>query len=255
MSYNKSKNVSDNLHDYFEKAILDQVYKPGDRLPAERELCEKKGYARATVRAAYRSLQEKGLIRIRRGGGAYVQEVDSSLVADGLATLIKYRKVSLRHFFEFRDAFEARCVACAVERATQEQIDALRAHIDDLAEFLKTHGKTLEFYQKELALHTDIAKMTGNPMFEWIALTHQHSIESFNEYIDGIFLAKDEPLEDVIGDWRLLANAIENREAGWAVAVMESHVFRFRKIIQGLSENESGLVPENQKNSINSRGK
>lgn len=244
MPNNRSKNVSDDLHEHFEKAILDKVYRPGDRLPAERELCEKKGYARATVRAAYRSLQEKGLIRIRRGGGAYVQEVDSSLVADGLATLIKYRKVSLRHFFEFRDAFEARCVACAVERATPEQINSLKAHIDELAEYLDTHGKTLEFYQKELALHTDVARMTGNPLFEWIALTHQHSIESFNEYIDGIFLAKDEPLEDVIGDWRLLADALENREASWAVAVMESHVFRFRKIIQGLSENET--PPANQ---------
>lgn len=71
---------------------------------------KKKGMPGETVRAAYRSLQEKGLTHIRRGGGAYVQELDSSLVADVLSMLIKHRKVSSQHFFELREAFEARCI-------------------------------------------------------------------------------------------------------------------------------------------------
>lgn len=238
MSSKKSKNASDSIHDYFEKAIMDGVFKLGDRLPSERELCEKEGYGRGTVRAAYRSLQEKGLIHIRRGGGAYVQEVDSSLVANGLATLIKHHKVSIQHFFEFRDAFEARSVAYAVERATPEQIDAFKAHVEELAGFLEAQEKTDAFFQMELGLHTEIARMSGNPLFEWIAGTHQHSIASFNEYVDGLIFAVEEPLEDVIADWRLLVKAMENREVTLAVAVMESHVFRFKKIVQALIEKE-----------------
>ena len=209
----QTKTTSDSIHDYFEKAILDHVFKPGDRLPSERELCEEKGYGRGTVRAAYRSLQEKGLIRIRRGGGAYVQELNSSLVADLLSTLIKHRQVSIRHFFEFREIFETRSVAYAVERATPEQIDSLKAHVEELAVFLKTHGRTHEFYQMELSLHTEVARMSGNPLFDWIASTHQHSSTSFNEYVNDYFLEQGEPLEKVVEDWRSLVKALENREA------------------------------------------
>ena len=90
----------------------------------------------------------------------------------------------------------------------------------------------------ELGLHTELARMSGNPMFEWIASTHQHSSDSFNEYVNGFFLAADEPVADVIEDWRLLAKALENREVTLAVAAMQAHVFRYRKIIQGLTENE-----------------
>jgi DNA-binding FadR family transcriptional regulator len=88
----------------------------------------------------------------------------------------------------------------------------------------------------ELSLHTEVARMSGNPLFEWIANTHQHSSTSFNEYVNDYFLEQGQPLEKVVEDWRSLVKALENREATLAVALMQSHVFRFRKIVQGLKE-------------------
>ena len=55
---------------------------------------------RGTVRAAYHSLQQKGLIEIRHGGGAFVQEIDSSVAGDTLSTLIRYRRISTQHLQE-----------------------------------------------------------------------------------------------------------------------------------------------------------
>jgi GntR family transcriptional regulator, transcriptional repressor for pyruvate dehydrogenase complex len=140
---------------------------------------------RGTVRAAYRSLQQKGLIEIKHGGGAFVQEIDSSKVGDTLSTLIRHRRISTQHLQEFREAIETRCAAYAAERATQEQINNLKVQIDQMEGLLGNMGDChLRFYELELNLHTEVAKISGNPMFEWFASTFEqngagHKIKTF----------------------------------------------------------------------------
>lgn len=63
-------------------------------------------------------------------------------------------------------------VAYAAERATPEQIDALKAQVGVLAEYIETQGKTDKFYKMELGLYTEVARLSGNPLFETIASTH-----------------------------------------------------------------------------------
>ena len=67
----KKVTASDSLQQQLEKSLLKRQYLPGDRLPSEREVMKKFKVGRGTVRAAYRSLQQKGLIEIRHGGGAF----------------------------------------------------------------------------------------------------------------------------------------------------------------------------------------
>ena len=78
MSKNDPLSASEKLEFQFEKSILSRQYLPGDRLPSERDIMKQQKVGRGTVREAYRSLQQKGLIEIRRGDGAFVRAVDSS---------------------------------------------------------------------------------------------------------------------------------------------------------------------------------
>ncbi len=230
---------SDSIRDRLEKDILERRYKPGERLPSERETQRREGVGRGTVRAAYRSLQEMGLIHIRHGGGAYVREVDPSLVGGTLSTLIRHRRVSTRHFFEFREAFEGPNVAYAVERATRQEIENLKARVKRLEEHWEAQGATTDFYQMELGLHTELAGMTGNPLFEWIADTYQRSSAPYNKAISDFLGDGVESPEEVLEDWRLLIKALENREVTLAVKIMETHIFRFRQKTSGLETGET----------------
>src|SRR6185437_5429746 len=80
------------------EAIVDQIktlirtnrLRPGDRLPSERELCERMGVSRVTVREA------GGLVEIRVGarGGAFVTTPSSERLGAGLADLIQLAPVT-----------------------------------------------------------------------------------------------------------------------------------------------------------------
>lgn len=69
--------IADSLRD----SIKRHVWEPGDKLPSERDLMQKFGVARMTVRSALDVLQFEGLITRRRGrsGGTFVRGVIPTL--------------------------------------------------------------------------------------------------------------------------------------------------------------------------------
>lgn len=53
--------------------IEDRGYRPGDRLPSERELCERIGVSRTALRSAIAALVSRGVLESRKGSGTYVR--------------------------------------------------------------------------------------------------------------------------------------------------------------------------------------
>ena len=99
------------------EAIVDQIktlirsdrLRPGDRLPSERELGERMGVSRVTVREALRILEAGGLVEIRVGarGGAFVTTPSSRSLGAGLADLINLVPVTAVEVTEARPVFES----------------------------------------------------------------------------------------------------------------------------------------------------
>lgn len=57
-----------------QRAILDETYKPGERLPTEAELALRYSVSRPTLRNALRQLEAKSLVRTQHGVGTFVTE-------------------------------------------------------------------------------------------------------------------------------------------------------------------------------------
>jgi GntR family transcriptional repressor for pyruvate dehydrogenase complex len=69
---------SEILADELRKQILAGNYRPGDRLPPERQLAQQLGVGRSTVREAFKKLEQLRLVEIRHGGGATVGQLESA---------------------------------------------------------------------------------------------------------------------------------------------------------------------------------
>jgi DNA-binding FadR family transcriptional regulator len=238
MNIDEKLTASEKLQIRLEELILSRrSFLPGDRLPSEREIMNMRKVGRGTVREAYRSLAQKGLIEIRHGGGAFVREVESSMVGETLATLIHHRRVSTQHLMEFREAVESRCAAYAAERATPEQINELKRRIDQMEILLDSTGDgNIRFYEQELNLHTQLAKISGNPMFEWFASTFEHNAAAFS----GMLANQPEKPDEALKDWRDFIQAVENKEVTRAAMIIGAHIFQFRKVLEDLDTVKGG---------------
>src|SRR5438046_9014339 len=82
--------VSDAIARRIKKQITDGRLTAGHKLPAERDMARQFKTSRVSVREAYRSLEELGLLRIRRGaeGGAFIAEFDHEPVRRYLALVL-----------------------------------------------------------------------------------------------------------------------------------------------------------------------
>src|ERR671924_2179624 len=96
--------------------------KPGDRLPAERDLATQIGVSRPTVRAGLRALAAIGVVRSRHGSGTYIPDGPPSLGSDALSFLAALHGFTREEMYEARRLLEVGAAGLAASRATPEQI-------------------------------------------------------------------------------------------------------------------------------------
>ncbi len=150
--------------------IVDQIrllmrqgqLKPGDRLPPERDLCERFGVSRVTVREALRMLESSGLVEIRVGarGGAFVTAPSSDRVGEGLADLLTLSVISASDVTEVRMILEAGIVPLVCERATEEDLLELEAICQRSESALAAGDYSMDM---SLEFHIRVAQATHNP--------------------------------------------------------------------------------------------
>jgi GntR family transcriptional regulator, transcriptional repressor for pyruvate dehydrogenase complex len=210
--------------------------RPGDRLPSERELCERLGVSRVTVREALRVLEAGGLVEIRVGarGGAFVTTPSSDRLGAGLADLINLAPVTSVEVTEARLVFELGIIPTVIERATDTDIEELRAmtrdHIDALRRGEYTMAMSAQF-------HNRLGACTHNAAIEMLVRSfHGPLLMSLRE------AATAAPLMGQRGtvEHRDLVEAIAQRDTDKATAIMLKHISRTaRRLSKAAAEKTS----------------
>ena len=98
-----------------ELLILRGILRPGERLPSERELAERMGVSRPSLRDAISDLQEQGLLTPKAGSGIYVAEVLGSAFSPALIRLFSSHDEAVFDYLSFRRDMEG----LAAERAAR----------------------------------------------------------------------------------------------------------------------------------------
>ena len=130
----KEKIQRTRLRDRAAEQLLDMVIsgglRPGDRLPPERELCERLGVSRTVVREALNLVEARGLVSIEHGRGAVVSGGEPRAVRDTLGLLLRVQPKTLWELLEMRGILEVEVAGLAAERADSDDIEALRVQVE-----------------------------------------------------------------------------------------------------------------------------
>ncbi|MFI7278103.1 FadR/GntR family transcriptional regulator [Streptomyces sp. NPDC049879] len=121
--------------------VADGGLRAGDRLPPERELAQRLGVSRASVRQAIVVLEVQGLVEVRHGGGTYL--VGDSLDAEPVERLMERRR-RLPDVLEAREALETKLAELAAERRTEDDLTAIAAALDHMEREIAGGGHGVE---------------------------------------------------------------------------------------------------------------
>ncbi len=138
--------------------INDGIFPPGSRLPGERELAERFGVSRVTIREAEIALEALGHIVIKTGSGAYVQAVSDNS-SDALPDVTAFELTAARA------VVEAEAAALAAANMTDDGIRHLAGLIDAMSLVLPNGSDEGDDIDRQF--HLSIARMSGNPVIEF----------------------------------------------------------------------------------------
>lgn len=197
--------------------------KPGDRLPAERDLSAKFKVSRNTLREALRALELSGMIELRKGaaGGAFVLPGSSGVVVNGLRDLYHLGAIKPEHLTEARVWLSEVVVRVACERLTEEDLAALEENIA-----LATKADKAGNFQQRADLHREfhnlLAAATRNPI---ITITMEGVMEVMREFVKTIG-PSDNPY--TLPSRKRLLKHLRARDADAAVAEMNKFLERLQ---------------------------
>jgi len=210
-----------------EEAIIAGDFKPGDKLPPERELEEILGASRGTIRQSLRMLAQKGMLEIKTGihGGAFVKEVTSELITKSISLLIKFNYVTPDHIASFREHIEGNIIAkLAAENAQEEDVLELKSMLDRLVDI--SHQKELDwsaFDSQDHEMHVVLGRMTKNPLFEALSATIMQSVQHFPQYMG----RKKIVMTEVISEWAEIIHRLEVKDPKAATQLITEHIHKW----------------------------
>ena len=218
-SPHRSGRVSATIARRIKKQISDGALVPGEKLPAERDMAQRFRTSRVSVREAYRSLEELGLLVIRRGaeGGAFIRDPDHGPMMRSLSLMLRLGKTTNEEITEARLLVEPPIARLAARRARPEDVERLQYVVRQQETALQRRGDYGPF---DLQFHRSVAECARNlPLKVLMDALSDLTVE----VVAGLNLSIGTQ-HQVCDSHRLIADAIEQRDEDAAYRLMLQHV-------------------------------
>ncbi len=208
--------------------VRDKVINVGARLPSERDLAEKLGVSRPTIREAMIAMEISGVVEIRSGSGVYVirkpgrQDTLSSELGAGPFEIL-----------EARLAVEGETAALAAEKIGKKELQQLKKLLSEMA---RENRQESAHEDADEQFHRVIAEASGNSVLvsavEWLwTLRNESEIsQMFHQRL------RQEGVRPIIEDHQTIYDALAEGSASKARKAMHKHL---KRVIKTVIETES----------------
>ncbi len=236
------RSASEQVAEELRAHIRREALAPGDRLGREADLAARFGVSRPTLREALRLLASAHLVRAAKGpgGGIFVaatpEEGMGLALSQSVASMLAARTVDLDELLEARMLWEIPLAGLAAQRATPEQVAAMRALLEE-ADGLEPGSARFEAIDREV--HRLLTVAAGNRLsatfMGWV-------VDVLQPVLAARIQAAVVP-SALTGQHRDLVRAIERGDPTAAERAMREHLLYLRDLLSIVEELDPELGP------------
>lgn len=203
--------------------VIDQgSFRPGTRLPPERELAQQLGVSRPSLREALLALEIEGRVEVRMGSGVYVCAVPHS---GGTSEPLALGD-SPSELMQARSVLEGAIINLALARATKPGLEKLKTCLDIMRQDVRRGHSPAD---ADRGFHVAIAEMTGNTV---LARMVGELFDGRHGFISSRMTDRTESARTwaaALGEHEAIYQALEARDPQEAVAAMFWHLTASRE--------------------------
>ena len=206
-----------------EQLILRGILRPGERLPAERELSERLGVSRPSLREAIADLSERGLLTSRAGAGVFVADVLGSAFSEALVQLFASHDEAVFDYLSFRRDMEG----LAAERAARLGSDTDLKVIDAIFRKMEAaHSKRdpADEAQLDADFHLAIIEASHNVIMLHMMRSMYQLLREGVFYNRQIMFRQRTTRDTLLDQHRAINLALQERDATGARRAIEDHL-------------------------------
>lgn len=239
MKHPPDHSVTDRLEQAIEDLIGARRLAAGDRLPSERALAEMLSASRNSLREALMRLAARGRVTIRKGGNIIAEPAEArwtnATIADPLAPLVAGNPGFGQDVLEVRRGLEGQAAYHAALRAGPEDLDAIRACLDRLAECHDQSDAAAEAHA-DAAFHLAIADASHNAVLRSVMSSMFGLLQlSISQSLDKLYVVP-RVSERLSRQHQALVDAIAAGDADGARRASDEHIEFVAQTLRSIDE-------------------
>ena len=206
-----------------EKLILRGILRPGERLPSERELAERLGVSRPSLREAVAELQDKGLLSTKAGAGIFVADVLGSAFSPALIRLFADHDEAVFDYIAFRRDMEGLAAERAARLASDTDLKVIQAVFDKMeAAHLKPNPKDEARFDADF--HMGIIEASHNVVMLHMMRSMYQLLQEGVFYNRQVMFRQRTTRGALLDQHRAINTALQARDAEGARAAVIAHL-------------------------------
>lgn len=188
--------------------ILSGHLKPGDRLPAERDLAGAMGISRSSINQGIRDLENMGFLTITPRRGTFVSDYRKQPTPQSLAAVMRYSSIEMEkdlftNLMDTRLLIEVECARLACENIYPSTLANMQALVDSMAE--EPEDPTELFYQ----FHYELTQASGNTIYSMIYRGFETLLRNL---IRQHYSVRTEDIKEAVRLHQILLDAISKKD-------------------------------------------
>lgn len=219
----QSEKLSSSVVRQIELLILRGILRPGERLPSERDLAERLGVSRPSLREAVAELQEKGMLTARAGAGVYVAEVLGSAFSPALTTLFATHDEAVFDYLSFRRDMEGLAAERAARLGSESDLKVIQAVFDKM-EAAHAQRSGQEEARLDAQFHMAIVEASHNVVMLHMMRAMYDLLRQGVFYNRQVMFRQRTTREALLDQHRRINTALQGRDPVAARAAVEAHL-------------------------------